>query len=158
MPQITLPDGTLRDYDEPVSPARVAADIGPGLAKAALGARINGVLSDLSTPIESDVELALVTAKNREGEADDQALFLLRHSCAHVMAEAIEELFPGAQLVYGPPVDNGFYYDIAFPEGSAVSSEDFARIEEVMKRIIKEDRAFTRYDLPCSEGLEKLVN
>ena len=158
MPQITLPDGTLRDYDEPVSPARVAADIGPGLAKAALGARINGVLSDLSTPIESDVELALVTAKNREGEADDQALFLLRHSCAHVMAEAIEELFPGAQLVYGPPVDNGFYYDIAFPEGSAVSSEDFARIEEVMKRIIKEDRAFTRYDLPCSEGLEKLRN
>ena len=158
MPQITLPDGTLRDYDEPVSPARVAADIGPGLAKAALGARINGVLSDLSTPIESDVELALVTAKNREGEADDQALFLLRHSCAHVMAEAIEELFPGAQLVYGPPVDNGFYYDIAFPEGSAVSSEDFARIEDVMKRIIKEDRAFTRYDLPCSEGLEKLRN
>ncbi|MAJ47002.1 MAG: threonine--tRNA ligase [Planctomycetes bacterium TMED75] len=156
MPQITLPDGTLRDYDEPVSPARIAADIGPGLAKAALGARINGVLTDLSTPIESDVELALITAKTREGTVDDEALFLLRHSCAHVMAEAIEELFPGTQLVYGPPVDNGFYYDIAFPDGSAVSSEDFARIEEVMKRIIKEDRTFTRYELPCSEGLEKL--
>ncbi|MEE2682020.1 MAG: threonine--tRNA ligase [Planctomycetota bacterium] len=156
MPQITLPDGTLRDYDAPVTPAQVAADIGPGLAKAALGARIDGELADLSTVIETDAQLALVTAKNREGEADEDGLVLLRHSCAHVMAEAIEELFPGTRLVYGPPVDNGFYYDMAFPEGSMISSEDFARIEQVMKRIVKEDRAFTRYELPCSEGLEKL--
>ena len=156
MPQITLPDGTTRDYDAPVTPAQVAADIGPGLAKAALGAHINGELADLSTVIESDAQLALVTAKNRDGDPDEDGLFLIRHSCAHVMAEAIEELFPGTRLVYGPPVENGFYYDIAFPEGSMISSEDFARIEEAMKRIVKEDRTFTRYELPCSEGLEKL--
>ena len=156
MPQITLPDGTHRDYDAPVTPAQVAADIGPGLAKAALGARINGTLTDLSTVIEADAELALVTAKNRAGEADEDGLFLIRHSCAHVMAEAIEELFPGTRLVYGPPVDNGFYYDIAFPEGSMISSEDFGRIEEAMKRIVKEDRHFTRYEMPCPEGMKKL--
>ena len=148
MPQITLPDGTHRDYDAPVTPAQVAADIGPGLAKAALGARIDGELADLSTVMETDAQLALVTAKNRDGEADEDGLFLIRHSCAHVMAEAIEELFPGTRLVYGPPVDNGFYYDIAFPEGNMISSEDFARIEQVMKRIVKEAVSYTHLTLP----------
>ena len=156
MPIITLPDGSTRTYDAPTSPAEVAADIGPGLAKAALGARIDGVLSDLSTPIDRDVELGLVTAKTREGEIDGDALELIRHSCAHVMAEAIQAVFPGTMLVYGPPVENGFYYDMAFPEGVAVSSEDFERIEAEMKRIIKEDRPFTRYGMPCAEGMAKL--
>ncbi len=156
MPQITLPDGTTREYQDDVTPAQVAADIGPGLAKAALGARVDGELADLSAPITKDAELALVTAKGREGGPDEDAQYLMRHSCAHVMAEAIEELFPGARLVYGPPVENGFYYDIAFPEGSMISSDDFNRVEEVMKRIIKEDRAFNRYALSCADGLEKL--
>ena len=156
MPLITLPDGTTREYQDDVTPAQVAADIGPGLAKAALGARIDGELADLSAPITEDAELALVTAKDREGDPDEDAQYLMRHSCAHVMAEAIEELFPGARLVYGPPVENGFYYDIAFPEGSMISSDDFSRVEEVMKRIIKEDRAFNRYALSCADGLEKL--
>ncbi|MEC7353407.1 MAG: TGS domain-containing protein, partial [Planctomycetota bacterium] len=94
MPLITLPDGTTREYQDDVTPAQVAADIGPGLAKAALGARIDGELADLSAPITEDAELALVTAKDREGDPDEDAQYLMRHSCAHVMAEAIEELFP----------------------------------------------------------------
>ena len=156
MPEITLPDGSVRSYDQPTSPAEVAADIGPGLAKAALGAKIDGELCDLSTVIDRDVALGLVTAKNREGEIDADALFLVRHSCAHVMAEAIQAVFPGIQLVYGPPVENGFYYDIAFPDGEAISSEDFEKVEAEMKRIIKEDRPFTRYGADATAGLEKL--
>ena len=156
MPQITLPDGSTRSYDAPTTPAAVAADIGPGLAKAALGAKIDGALCDLSTTIEQDVQLGLVTAKTREGEIDEDALQMIRHSCAHVMAEAIQSVFPGTDLVYGPPVENGFYYDMAFPEGQAPSTEDFEAIEAEMKRIIKEDRPFQRYGMPCAEGLAKL--
>lgn len=156
MPRITLPDGSERHYDGPTTPAQVAADIGPGLAKSALGAVIDGTLTDLDTAIDADCELALVTAKTREGEADANGLFLLRHSAAHVMAEAITNLFPGVQLVYGPPVDQGFYYDMAFPDGSSISSEDFERIEAEMNRIVKEDRPFTRYEMPAGPGLDKL--
>ena len=156
MPKITLPDGSVRTYSEATTPAEVAADIGPGLAKAALGARVDGRMVDLSHPIDTDAELGLITAKTREGEVDEDALQMIRHSCAHVMAEAIEAVFPGVQLVYGPPVENGFYYDIAFPEGAAISSEDFERVEAEMKRIIKEDRPFTRYEAGVEEGLEKL--
>ena len=129
MPRITLPDGSERQYDAPTTPAQVAADIGPGLAKAALGDTIDGVLCDLDTTIDRDCEMSLVTAKTRKGELDENALFLIRHSTAHVMAEAITNLFPGVQLVYGPPVDQGFYYDMAFPDGAAISSDDFERIE-----------------------------
>ena len=156
MPRITLPDGSERSYDAPTSAAQVAADIGPGLAKAALGATINGELVDLSQPIDTDCELSLVTAKTRDGKIDEQGLFLLRHSAAHVMAEAITNLFPGVQLVYGPPVEQGFYYDMAFPDNSTISSEDFERIEAEMTRIVKEDRPFTRYEMPLAQGMEKL--
>ena len=156
MPRITLPDGSERNYDGPTTPAQIAADIGPGLAKSALGAIIDGTLADLDTSIDADCTLALVTAKNREGGIDDDALFLLRHSAAHVMAEAITNLFPGVQLVYGPPVEQGFYYDMAFPDGASVSSDDFERIEAEMKRIVKEDRPFTRYEMPAGPGLDKL--
>ena len=156
MPRITLPDGSERNYDGSTTPARIAADIGPGLAKSALGAVIDGTLTDLDTSIDADCELALVTPKTRDGEIDEQGLFLLRHSAAHVMAEAITNLFPGVQLVYGPPVEQGFYYDMAFPDGSSVSSEDFERIEAEMKRIVKEDRPFTRYEMPLAEGMKKL--
>ena len=156
MPRITLPDGSERNYDAPTSAFEVASDIGPGLAKAALGAIVNDELVDLSAPIDHDCQLSLVTAKTREGEVDTNALEMIRHSTAHVMAEAISRLFPGTQLVYGPPVDQGFYYDMAFPEGTTISSEDFAKIEAEMKKIIKEDRPFTRYELPAEGGLVKL--
>jgi len=156
MPRITLPDGSTRDYDAPVTPAQVAADIGPGLAKAAVGARINGELSDLSTPMTEDAELGIVTAKPRDDQGREDLLYLLRHSTAHVMAEAIQRIVPGAQLVYGPPVENGFYYDIAFPDDRPLREGDFEAIEKEMEKIVKEDRAFTRYQLPVDEGMSKL--
>ena len=144
MPDIRLPDASVRHFDHPVTPAQVAADIGPGLAKAAIGAKIDGVLSDLSAPIDRDVELALITAKNRDGESDDDALYLIRHSAAHVMAEAIQRLWPDVQLVYGPPVENGFYYDLYVPEHVSISSDDFPRIEAEMAKVADADDPFER--------------
>ena len=105
MPVITLPDGSTREYAQPVTPYDVAADIGPGLAKAALAARIDDQMIDLSLVLENDTALALVTAK------DADSLDLLRHDAAHVMAEAVLELFPETQVTIGPSIENGFYYD-----------------------------------------------
>jgi threonyl-tRNA synthetase len=156
MPRITLPDGTIKSYDAPVTAAQVAADIGAGLAKAALGAKVDGALVDLSHTIDRDCGLAIVTMKRRDGGIDPEALMLLRHSAAHVMAEAIERLFPGVRLVYGPPLDTGFYYDMAFPDGKVPSTDDFARIESEMAKIVAEDRRFTRYELALAAGMDKL--
>ncbi len=156
MPCIRLPDGSERRYDAPVTAAQVAADIGPGLAKAALGAKIDGTLCDLGTTIDKDCSLALITAKKRDGTVDDDALFLVRHSAAHVMAEALGRLYPGIQLVYGPPVEGGFYYDIAFPAGVTPSSDDFAKIDAEMQSIVAENRPFTRFELAAAEGMKRL--
>ncbi len=156
MPRIRLPDGSVRVYDAPVTAAQVAGDIGRRLAKDAVGARVNGVLCDLDAPIQSDADLSIVTPATRRGEPDPDARWLIRHSCAHVMAEAIQRLVPEAQLVYGPPVEDGFYYDIAFPQGRTLSAEEFAAIEREMAAIIEEDRPFVRYELPLEEGMRKL--
>jgi threonyl-tRNA synthetase len=156
MPRITLPDGSTKDFPQPVSALDVARSIGDRLAKAAVGAKINGELRDLAAVIESDATVAIVTEKTREGGHDPDALFLCRHSAAHVMAEAIQRIVPGAMLVYGPPLDNGFYYDIAFPEDRPLREGDFEAIEREMGAIIKEDRPFTRYEMPVEEGLAKL--
>ncbi len=158
--QITLPDNTTKTYDQPVSAAQVAADIGAGLAKAAIGAKVEGQLTDLNRPIDHDASLQIITKPRTDkkglskGDPDPDALYLLRHSCAHVMAEAIQRLWPNAQLAYGPPVDNGFYYDIALE--TPISSDDFEKIEAEMKKIIAEDRPFIRYELSPKEGLTKL--
>ena len=156
MPKITLPDGSSRQYDAPTTAAQVAADIGPGLAKAALGAKVDGQLCDLSTTLDRDCALALVTPKSRDGQVDADALSMLRHSCAHIMAEAIAKIFPGTMLVYGPSLESGFYYDMAFPGGRAPSTDDFAAIESEMAKIIAENRTFTRSDLSVDAGLAKL--
>ena len=113
MVKITLPDGSVKEFESPVTAYQVAESIGSRLAKAAVGAKVDGVLSDLSTLLESDCELAIITEKTREGAPDTDALYMLRHSAAHVMAEAIQRVVPGAMLVYGPPLETGFYYDIA---------------------------------------------
>jgi len=157
MPRITLPDGSIREFDRPVTAHEVAADIGAGLAKAALGATINGELCDLSTTIEADATVALITPMDRKtGESGAEALALLRHSCAHVMAEAVQRIIPGIQLVYGPAVDNGFYYDMYVPDDRPIRQEDFSAIEKEMARIIAEDRPFTRVECSVSEGMGKL--
>ena len=136
MPQITLPDGSVRSYDAPVTAATIASDIGPGLAKAALIAVVDGDEWDLSRPIESDATVALVTAK------DDAALALLRHDCAHVMAEAVLELFPETQVTIGPSIENGFYYD--FHRETAFSEDDLASIEQRMHDIVDRDETIVR--------------
>ena len=146
MVRITLKDGTTKDFETPPTAGEVALAIGAGLAKAALGAKVNGELVDLAHRIHADAKLEVVTAKNRDGSISTESLYLLRHSCAHIMAEAITRLFPGVQLVYGPPLETNFYYDMAFPEGKAMSTDDFERVEAEMTKIIGENRPFTRYD------------
>jgi len=157
MPRVTLPDGSVKEFDGPVSAFDVAMTIGERLAGAAVGAKVNGELVDLSTTINSDCELSLITPKTRDGEPDTDALFLVRHSAAHIMAEAIGRIIPEAQLVYGPPLDTGFYYDIAFPENRPLREGDFEAIEKEINAIIKEDRPFTRYDITAEEGMAKLT-
>jgi len=137
MPNITLPDGSVRSYDGPVTAATIASDIGPGLAKAALIAVVDGDEWDLSRPIETDAAVALVTAK------DEAALALLRHDCAHVMAEAVLELFPETQVTIGPAIEIGFYYD--FHRTIAFSEDDLAAIEKRMHEIVDRDEAIVRH-------------
>lgn len=136
MVAITLPDGKVRQYDGSVTGYDVAKDIGPGLAKAALAVRINGQMADLSLPIETDVQLSIVTAK------DADALELLRHDAAHVMAEAVKELYPETQVTIGPSIENGFYYDFARP--TPFAPEDLEKIETRMKEIVDRNEAISR--------------
>jgi len=156
MPTITLPDGSIKKYDHATTAAQVAADIGPGLAKAALAAKVDGKLCDLATVLDHDCDFAIVTAKSRDGQIDADALSMIRHSCAHVLAEAIQRLFPGTMLVYGPALDSGFYYDMAFPQDRIPSTDDFAAIEAEMTKIVAENRPFTRSDLAIEAGMRKL--
>ena len=136
MVAITLPDGSVRSYDGPVAAAQVAADIGPGLAKAALFARVDGAVWDLERPIEADAELAILTAK------DDEVLALIRHDAAHVMAEAVKELWPGVQVTIGPAIEDGFYYDFARDE--PFTPEDLDTIEARMREIVARNEKIVR--------------
>ncbi|MEA3030966.1 MAG: threonyl-tRNA synthetase [Sphingomonadales bacterium] len=137
---IKLPDGSVREVERGTTPADVAAAIGPGLAKAALAARVNGEMRDLARPFEGDAELALITARD---EAD--ALELARHDFAHVLAEAVQNLFPGTQITFGPATDDGFYYDFApTAERGPFTEEDLPVIEEEMRRIIRADEKLVR--------------
>jgi threonyl-tRNA synthetase len=136
--RITLPDGSVREVAPGTTPADVAAAIGPGLAKAALAARIDGQVRDLNRPFEGDTALALVTARD---EAD--ALELVRHDLAHVMAEAVQHLFPGTQITFGPATEDGFYYDFA-PKDRPFTDEDLPAIEAEMRAIIARNEPFLR--------------
>ncbi len=156
MPTITLPDETTKTFDKNTTPLEIAESISDGLAKCAIGARVDGVLCDVNTPISTDSEVKIITARKGEKESDPDALMLIRHSCAHVMAEAIQRIRPEAKLVYGPALESGFYYDISFEGCEPLSSEEFSAIELEMEQIIKEDRPFTRYELNLEDGMKKL--
>jgi threonyl-tRNA synthetase len=136
MPAITLPDGSVRHFDGPVTGTTVAAAIGPGLAKAALAMEVNGQLQDLGREIAEDARLRFITRR------DPEALDLIRHDCAHVLAEAVQELFPGTQVTIGPSIENGFYYD--FARNEPFTPEDFPAIEAKMREIIARNAAFER--------------
>ena len=137
MPVIELPDGSSRTYDGIITPAVVAADIGPGLAKAALAAVVDGHEWDLTRPIDSDASLSLITSRDK-----DAALQLVRHDCAHIMAEAVLELYPETQVTIGPAIENGFYYD--FFREQPFSADDLASIENRMHEIVDRDEDIIR--------------
>ena len=138
--KIALPDGSVREVPEGATPGDVAAAIGPGLAKAALAARVDGELRDLNRPFERDSSLALVTVRDEK-----DALELFRHDFAHILAEAVQKLYPGTQITFGPATDDGFYYDFAPAQGRGMfTDEDLPRIEEEMRRIIAADEPLIR--------------
>ena len=148
---LTLPDGSQREVARGTTGADVAASIGPGLAKAALAAKLDGELVDLSRPIEADAALALVTARD---EAD--ALELVRHDYAHVLAEAVQALFPGTQITFGPSTDDGFYYDFApAPGRGPFTEEELPAIEEAMRAIIKADKPLRREVWPRAQLISR---
>ena len=146
MPIITLPDGSTRSFDNPVTIMAVAEDIGPGLAKATLAGKVDGDLVDASYEITEDVELAIVTSR------DEDALELLRHDAAHVMAQAVQELYPGTQVTIGPAIENGFYYD--FARETPFSDEDLNKIEQRMHEIVKRDLPIVREVLDRQEAIK----
>ncbi|MEO6436822.1 MAG: TGS domain-containing protein, partial [Tepidisphaeraceae bacterium] len=149
MAVVKLPDGSKREMADDSSVMQVAESIGRGLAKAAVAGKVNGKVVDLSSKLgPGEHDLAILT------DRDPEALLVLRHSTAHVMAEAIQRLWPGALLAYGPALEIGFYYDIALEQ--PISANDFPRIEKEMEKIIQENRPFTRYDLATGEGLDRL--
>ena len=136
MPVVTLPDGSSRSYDTPISIADIAADIGPGLAKAALAGKVDGRMVDTAFTIDSDADLAIITGKS------DEALALIRHDAAHVMAQAVQELFPGTQVTIGPAIEDGFYYDFARDE--PFTPADLQKIEDRMREIVGRDLPIQR--------------
>ncbi|GFZ96928.1 threonine--tRNA ligase [Blastomonas marina] len=138
--KISLPDGSVREMEEGSTPADVAAAIGPGLAKAALAARVDGEVRDLNRPFDGDAELALITARDEE-----EALELVRHDYAHVLAEAVQALWPGTQITFGPATDDGFYYDVKAPDNrDPFGMDDLPAIEEKMREIIAADKPLRR--------------
>lgn len=145
MPEITLPDGSKRSFDHPVTVADIAADIGPGLAKATLAGKVNGTLVDASTPIDSDADVAIVT------ERDEEGLEVIRHSTAHLLAMAVKELFPDVQVTIGPVIDNGFYYDFSYSR--PFTPEDLEAIEKKMNELAKADIPISRSVMPRDEAV-----
>jgi threonyl-tRNA synthetase len=148
--KVTLPDGTQLDLPDGATGADAAAAIGPGLARAALAVKQDGEVRDLGRPLLPDQPLEIIT--ERRGR---DALDLIRHDTAHVLAAAVMDLYPGVKISIGPPIEQGFYYDFDFPDGVSLSDADFARIEERMREHVKGDEEFVREDVPVAEALER---
>ena len=145
MPTITLPDGTQKAFEQPVTVAEVAASIGAGLASAALAGRVNDALVDTSFAIIEDSDLSIITARDEEG------VDVLRHSCAHLMAQAVQQLFPGAQVTIGPTIEDGFYYDFAYER--PFTPEDLEKIEKKMLELAKAAQPVTRSEMSRDEAV-----
>src|SRR3954468_15115037 len=147
---VTLPDGTPLELPDGATGADAAAAIGPGLAKAALAVKQDGEVRDLARPLIPDMPLEVIT--ERSGQ---DALDLIRHDTAHVLAAAVMDLYPGVKISIGPPIEHGFYYDFDFPDGVSLSDADFAAIEEKMREHVAADESFAREDVPVAEALER---
>src|SRR5512133_3943125 len=146
MPNIKLPDGSVRQFSQPVTVAEVAASIGPGLARAALAGRVDGRLVDTSFRIAADAELAIVTDRDKDG------LDIIRHSTAHLLAYAVKTLFPDAQVTIGPVIENGFYYDFAYKR--PFTPDDLAAIEKKMAELAKRDLPVSREVVARAKAVE----
>ncbi|MDC0482850.1 threonine--tRNA ligase [Candidatus Thioglobus sp.] len=146
MPNVTLPDGTVKSYEQALTVAQVASSIGSGLAKAAIAGEIDGQMVDTSFLIESDAALAIITNK------DERALEVIRHSTAHLLAQATQQLYPKAQVTIGPVIDNGFYYDFAYKDG--FSEQDLAKIEKKMNAIVKQNLPIERMEMSREEAVK----
>ena len=146
MPNVTLPDGTVKSYDQALTVAEVASSIGSGLAKAAIAGEIDGQMVDTSYMIEGDAALAIITNK------DERALEVIRHSTAHLLAQATQQLYPKAQVTIGPVIDNGFYYDFAYKDG--FSEQDLAKIEKKMNAIVKQNLPIERLEMSREEAVK----
>ena len=148
MIQVKFPDGSVRDFPSGTTARDVAAAIGPRLAKDAVAAKVNGVVLDLDRELPPSnggpVELAILTPRDRE------ALDVMRHSCAHIMARAVMRLFPGVKLAFGPTIENGFYYDVDAP--TPIREEDFRRIEQEMRQVCEAKEPFERFELATGEA------
>jgi threonyl-tRNA synthetase len=145
MPNVTLPDGTVKSYDQSLTVAEVASSIGSGLAKAAIAGEVDGQLVDTSFMIEGDSDVAIITNK------DEKALEVIRHSTAHLLAQATQQIYPKAQVTIGPVIDNGFYYDFAYKEG--FSEQDLAKIEKKMNAIVKQNLPIERMEMTREEAV-----
>ena len=146
MPNVTLPDGTVKSYEQSLTVAEVASSIGSGLAKAAIAGEVDGQLVDTSFMIEGDSDVAIITNK------DEKALEVIRHSTAHLLAQATQQIYPKAQVTIGPVIDNGFYYDFAYKEG--FSEQDLAKIEKKMNAIVKQNLPIERMEMTREEAIE----
>ena len=146
MPNVTLPDGTVKSYDQSLTVAEVASSIGSGLAKAAIAGEVDGQLVDTSFTIENDSDVAIITNK------DEKALEVIRHSTAHLLAQATQQIYPKAQVTIGPVIDNGFYYDFAYKDG--FSEQDLAKIEKKMNAIVKQNLPIERMEMSREDAIE----
>jgi threonyl-tRNA synthetase len=144
---VTLPDGTPLELEAGASGADAARAIGEGLARAALAIRVGDEIRDLSAPVSDGEQISIVTSRDPEG------LEVIRHDAAHVMATAVQELYPGTKVTIGPAIDNGFYYDFEFPEGVKITEAELPAIEQAMRRHIKADEQFERRDVPVDEAI-----
>ena len=149
MPIVTLPDGSQRTFDEPVSVMALAESIGPGLAKACVAGKIDGVLVDAADMIDHDAEVAIITARDEEGQE------IIRHSCAHLIGHAVKQLYPNAKMAIGPVIDDGFYYDIDF--GESITPDDLEKIESRMKQLIDEEYDVIREYVDADKAMKAFV-
>src|SRR5262245_33509587 len=149
MPVVTLPDGSRKTFDRPVTVADIAASIGKGLARAALAGEVNGRLVDTSHVVSSDATIRIITPKDREG------LEILRHSTAHLLAQAVQSIYPKAQVTIGPVIEDGFYYDFAFER--PFTAGDLALFEAKMHEIVKADQRVRRRVMECAGDDRPLV-
>src|SRR3954452_3712035 len=147
--KVFLPDVSELELDDGASGADAARAIGEGLARAALGIKVDGDLRDLDAPIEDGAKIEIITGR------DDDGLWLIRHDAAHVLAAAVMELYPGVKISIGPPIEDGFYYDFDFPNGTKVSEEDFEAIEGNMREHIKADEHFEREEVAVATAIER---